>query len=51
MTYSVVQLGDERNKVSGIVYTDVNGEQRMIAVDIAEDHADKMAYLLNLTPS
>lgn len=48
MTYSVVQLGDDRRPISGIVHTNAAGEQRVVAFDVAEGYADKVADFLNL---
>lgn len=45
MTYSVVV----NDNIHSIILTDPAGAQRVICLDVAEDHADKITKLLNLT--
>lgn len=45
MTYSVVT----NDNISSIIHTDPEGAQRVICLAVAEDYADQLARLLNLT--
>jgi hypothetical protein len=45
MTYSVVV----NDNISSVIHTDTEGAQQVIALDVTEGYADKIAYLLNLT--
>jgi hypothetical protein len=47
MTYSVVNLGDERGEVFGIIHTSPDGGQQVIAMDVTPGYADKIASFLN----
>lgn len=47
MTYSVIAT----DGISSVIHTDPEGVQRVVALDVASEYADKIAYLLNLTDS
>lgn len=47
MTYSVENVGDEQNKILSIIHTSEDGGQRVVALQVGTEYADKIAAFLN----
>jgi hypothetical protein len=51
VTYSVVNVGDERDPIFSIIHTSPDGGQQVVALQVTPGYADKIAHFLNATDS